>query len=251
MPRVVRAVGPPLGTAVVYDKQRGRTAWLAPQGAFIDMKTLTAFVSDLHLGKSTSFRRAGLSVPEGSDWETLSRLETVLHDYAPKKLVILGDLVHDADALSASLLERMVALRLRHAHVDWWLTIGNHDRKAACALKNSWAQALQMQLGDQYRDDAEGLQGVHEPPTDRARDRDGLSEAQVWQISGHLHPVILLNGKGRQRLRLRCFAYRDGQWVLPAFGAFTGGLRVALKDYDAIYPLAEDRVFGLHRPLSE
>src|SRR6202012_4536751 len=42
-------------------------------------------------------------------------------------------------------------------------------------------------------------------------------------LAGHVHPVVRLNGPGRDSLRTPCFVVRERQIVLPAFGEFTGG----------------------------
>ena len=45
------------------------------------------------------------------------------------------------------------------------------------------------------------------------------------EVSGHLHPVARIAHRGRAVSR-RCFAADTTRLVLPAFGAFTGGLNV-------------------------
>lgn len=241
----------------VEDSVLKRDAWLTPQGALFDITSQTAFVSDLHLGKSTSFRKAGLGVPEGSDEETLSRLAEVLDQLGPRRLVILGDLVHDAESITMSLRDRLCALRARNATTDWHLVMGNHDRKAVTALQSDWADRLDLQLfADQWQE-VSGLIGRHAPTVDTDGStplaaqcpRSHLALSRDWSIAGHLHPAVFVRGAGRQRLRLRCFAYRSGQWLLPAFGAFTGGLLLDPSVYHAIFPVAGDQVFCL-KPFS-
>ncbi|MBM3374652.1 MAG: ligase-associated DNA damage response endonuclease PdeM [Betaproteobacteria bacterium] len=219
--------------------------WLTPQGALIDAVSQTAFVSDLHLGKSTSFRRAGLGVPEGSDQETLMHLSAVLGQYRPRCLVVLGDLVHDVQSLTPRLQEQLAALRSQHSDMPWHLVMGNHDRKASEALRAHWAPLLRLTVFQDHWQEVPGFLGVHSPQ-DLTDARGGTDLPQrVWLIAGHLHPSVLVAGGARQRLRLRCFAYRAGQWLLPAFGAFTGSFRLQPKDYDAVYPVADGRVFCL------
>ena len=74
----------------------------------------------------------------------------------------------------------------------------------------------------------------------------------VFVLAGHLHPVCHLSGPARDAMRLPCFVSEPGQGILPAFGAFTGGLNVldpAIADLFAAPPLAaalgRDRVHAL------
>jgi metallophosphoesterase superfamily enzyme len=56
------------------------------------------------------------------------------------------------------------------------------------------------------------------------------------EIAGHLHPVARINGRAGS-LRRRCFLSNGQRCVMPAFGAFTGGLNV--RD-EAFLPLFKD-----------
>ena len=46
------------------------------------------------------------------------------------------------------------------------------------------------------------------------------------EMSGHFHPKLRINHRGRQVSR-RCFVATDRKLILPAFGALTGGLDVS------------------------
>ena len=74
-----------------------------------------AMVADLHLGKTQTFRHHGLAVPEGSDDETLEKLQAVLLSWPLHQLVILGDLIHHQVAVDGEgrLLEKLKGLRRR------------------------------------------------------------------------------------------------------------------------------------------
>jgi uncharacterized protein len=234
------------GVQSLQDAARQKHLWLTPEGALIDAISQTAFISDLHLGKSTSFRRAGLGVPEGSDQDTLTRLSLVFERYGPRCLVVLGDLVHDAQSLTPRLRDQIAALRERYSDMAWSLVMGNHDQKASAALRDDWAPRLSLTIFEDRWQEVPGFVGVHSPQDlgNSPTDTSGPGQT-VWAIAGHLHPAVLVTGSARQHLRLPCFAYRAGQWLLPAFGAFTGRLRLDPKVYDAVYPVADGRVFCL------
>jgi len=73
------------------------------------------------------------------------------------------------------------------------------------------------------------------------------------EVSGHYHPKASLRVRGR-RIARKCFVAGADRIVLPAFGAFTGGLDVfheafaPLFDADACVILTGSRVAAL--PLS-
>jgi metallophosphoesterase superfamily enzyme len=50
-----------------------------------------------------------------------------------------------------------------------------------------------------------------------------------------LHPVARVATRAR-RLRRRCFVSDGARCVLPAFGAFTGGLDVFDEAFSALFP---------------
>ncbi len=52
-----------------------------------------------------------------------------------------------------------------------------------------------------------------------------LPTGAAGEIAGHLHPVARIAHRGRAVSR-RCFAADATRMVMPAFGAFTGGLNV-------------------------
>jgi metallophosphoesterase superfamily enzyme len=66
---------------------------------------------------------------------------------------------------------------------------------------------------------------------------DAAGETEVYALTGHLHPVVCMYGRGRDRLTLPVFWFRQNYAVLPAFGSFTGGYR--------IYPYQDDRVYAV------
>ncbi|MGA1254087.1 MAG: ligase-associated DNA damage response endonuclease PdeM, partial [Burkholderiaceae bacterium] len=226
----------------------GQALWLAPQGAYIHPQTRTAFISDLHLGKSASFRQAGLAVPEGSDAETLSRLATLLSNYTIQTLVILGDLIHDAASLTDSLFSRLARLRSEACATDWHLVLGNHDQKAGSRLEADWADRLGVRVfGDRWEQGI-GLVGLHIPEPSSEPSRVAAWHGD-WQIAGHLHPSVVIRAGAGQRLRLPCFVYHEGRWLLPAFGEFTGSMPITARAYAGIFPVADGEVFTL-KPLS-
>ncbi|MBT8338344.1 MAG: ligase-associated DNA damage response endonuclease PdeM [Gemmatimonadetes bacterium] len=196
---------------------------LDARGGVVDSKRRVGFVSDLHLGKTTHFRRRGLAVPEGDERRDLGRLAAFVRAHELDRLVVLGDLVHTASGLVDEVEERFAAWIDDHPGLAVRLVLGNHDRGAG-ALPRAWRVDI---VDGPIVDGALTL--CHEPP-DRGIDTAGLT------LAGHLHPTVTLGSSGRgARLRARCFWYRRGVLVLPAFGTFTGGHRIRARAGDRLF----------------
>lgn len=156
-------------------------------------------VSDLHLGKSERLaRRGGALLPPYETRETLSRLDAVIEATQPETVICLGDSFDDLTAAhSLPETERLWLLRLM-AGRNWVWIEGNHD-------------AGPVEIGGSHR--AEFTLG---PLTFRH-----IADAtQSGEVSGHFHPKLRLGGQSRP-----CFLLDSNRLILPAFGAYTGGLR--------------------------
>ena len=171
-------------------------------------------VADLHLEKGSSFARRGTLLPPYDTTETLSRLARLIAHYAPRVVITLGDNFHDRGGharLSATDHASLTALQRGR---DWiWIT-GNHDPDPAEGVGGSFGATLSFGK----------LQFRHEPTRD----------APGGEIAGHLHPVAHIVQRGRAVSR-RCFATDGRALVMPAFGAYTGGLNVRDRAFAAVF----------------
>src|SRR4051795_393615 len=160
-------------------------------------------VSDLHLEKGSSFAARGVLLPPYDTVATLSRLAAVIARHDPRMVIALGDSFHDRDAherLSAPDREALSAMQVRR---DWIWISGNHD------------PALPSDLGGVVASEvAIGPIAFRHEPTGSA-----------GEIAGHLHPKARVSARGRSMER-RCFACDGTRAVMPAFGAYTGGLNI-------------------------
>jgi DNA ligase-associated metallophosphoesterase len=160
-------------------------------------------VSDLHLEKGSSYARRGVLLPPYDTVATLSRLAAVIARHDPRMVIALGDSFHDRDAherLSPSDRDALIALQARR---DWIWISGNHD------------PALPSDLGGTVANEvAIGAIIFRHEPTGAA-----------GEIAGHLHPKARVATRGRSMER-RCFASDGERAVMPAFGAYTGGLSI-------------------------
>ncbi|HRE61797.1 MAG TPA: ligase-associated DNA damage response endonuclease PdeM [Micropepsaceae bacterium] len=182
----------------------------------------TLIASDLHLEKGSAFAARGTLLPPYDSIATLARLADVMARLSPAHVILAGDTFHDGKALSrmtaeaADRLEKLVASGPRFTFIA-----GNHDPEAAY-----FAAAA---VTDEWRE--EHIIIRHEPHF----------MAALGEIAGHLHPVASIDVRGR-RLRRRCFVCDGTRLLLPAFGAYAGGLDVFDDGFAGIFPDGFDAV---------
>jgi uncharacterized protein len=160
-------------------------------------------VSDLHLEKGSSFAARGVLLPPYDTAATLGRLGAVIARHDPRTVIALGDSFHDRDAhgrLSTPDREAIAALQVRR---DWLWIAGNHDPALPDDLGGTVAS--EVAVGE--------IVFRHEPT------------GAVGEIAGHLHPKARVATRGRAVER-RCFASDGERMVMPAFGAYAGGLSI-------------------------
>jgi len=160
-------------------------------------------VSDLHLEKGSSYATRGVLLPPYDTIATLGRLGAVIARHDPRTVIALGDSFHDRaahDRMSPPNREVLGALQLRR---DWIWISGNHDPELPSDLGGT--VAAEVAIGPiTFRHEPTGAQG---------------------EIAGHLHPKARVSARGRAVER-RCFASDGARAVMPAFGAYTGGLNI-------------------------
>jgi DNA ligase-associated metallophosphoesterase len=160
-------------------------------------------VADLHLEKASWYAKLGQFLPPYDSQETLSALTAIVDRTGVKRLYCLGDSFHDkfgCDRLPEAARAMLLALTGR---LDWTWILGNHDPGFADHCGGTLRQEAQV----------DGLILRHE--ADPAETRP--------ELSGHYHPKLRLQLKGKQVSR-RCFVASGTKLIFPAFGALTGGL---------------------------
>ena len=70
---------------------------------------------------------------------------------------------------------------------------------------------------------------------------DKIPEGQ-YNLAGHIHPGVRLNGKGKQSMFLPCYYFGLHNGILPAFGQFTGFCRITPKPADQIFVIVDDKI---------
>ncbi len=201
---------------------------LADRALFIpSLRTLV--VADLHWGKAASFRALGVPVPHGTTRAGLDRLDVLLTQTGAAELLILGDLFHARTSMPPGTIDTLE--RWRQARHDLAITLvrGNHDYRAGDPPASLDIRCVDAPL-------IVGPFALHHHPTD---------DPAGYVLAGHVHPVVQLRGRARQRLTLPCFAFGTRGGLLPAFGEFTGGGVIDQRDYARTFVIADDAVLPL------
>lgn len=186
--------------------------WLPAHGTLV--------ASDLHLEKGSAFAARGQMLPPYDSPATLARLEAEIEDLAPTTVVLLGDSFHDSQAVARMEAAQLARLDALAAGRDWVWLEGNHDLDAlAGSLDRLPGRVVEtMTLG--------GLFLIHEPQ----------AHCQPGEVAGHLHPAARVAAYGRS-VRRPCFVTDGRRLILPAFGAFTGGLDVTDAAFAGLFPV--------------
>jgi DNA ligase-associated metallophosphoesterase len=186
-------------------------------GALFWSEQHTLIVADLHLEKASSYAAGGQLLPPYDTPETLANLASVMRRLVARRVICLGDSFHDSDAPARLPPSQCAFLANLTRGTEWIWIAGNHD------------PAPPADLGGRVM--SELCAG---PLTFRhiARPR-----AAPGEISGHFHPMARVRSYGRNVMR-PCFVADAARVILPAFGAFTGGLDVCDPAFPPLF--AED-----------
>lgn len=187
----------------------------------------TLIVADLHLEKGTALAaRSGQLIPPYDTAATLARLASVCAAYQPARVIALGDSFHDPGAIDRLGEADRARLTALVAATDWIWVEGNHDP----APYGPWGGTVEsvVTLG---------------PLTFRHEAVPGA----IGEVSGHFHPKTAVRVRDK-RVGARCFAHDTERLILPAFGAYTGGLDLLSPDLERLFgPALEATMIGRER----
>jgi DNA ligase-associated metallophosphoesterase len=208
----------------------GDRLMLDPAGALFWPATGLLAVSDLHLEKGTAFARKGMLLPPWDTHATLDRLTLLLRRWQPRIVVALGDSFHDVDGaarLPHAELRRLNAMTEAHRFI--WVQ-GNHDPRPPAGVGGEWVECF----------DTRPIVFRHQ----------AIAVAEPGEIVGHLHPKAAIPARGGTVSR-PCFVADSRRLMMPAFGAYTGGLDVRDRAIARLFPrggrvflLGRDRLFS-------
>ncbi len=193
----------------------GHKLLLDPLGGAWWPEADTLIVADLHFEKGTAAARRGQLVPPWDTQATLDRLTLLLRRYHPGTVVALGDSFHDVHGPGR--MAATDALRLRtmaEAHRFVWV-LGNHDPTPPAGLPG-----LAVDTWEQH-----GLVFRHQ----------AQQGAAPGELCGHHHPKASVETRAG-RVTRACFVADQRRLMLPALGAYTGGLDVASHAIARLFP---------------
>jgi uncharacterized protein len=207
-----------------------RTAVLDLTGAMYLPDDGVLLVADLHFEKGSSFALRGMMLPPYDTRETLKALTRAVARFNPRAVIALGDSFHDIGGpgrLGEE--ERATLAGVQHGREWIWVT-GNHDH------------SLPDSIGGEVVEDM-----VFGPFTLRHEPQKGAGS----EIAGHLHPVgkVVMRGRATRR---RCFVTDGARCIMPALGAYAGGLNACDPAFEPFFPdgftahlIGTERIFAI------
>jgi DNA ligase-associated metallophosphoesterase len=196
----------------------GASFVMDPAGALYWPEERLLAVADLHFEKGSSYAARRVFLPPYDTAATLMRLLELICLYEPKRIVALGDSFHDAAASTRLTAQDRARIRSLQTGRDWIWIAGNHDPAAPSALD-----------GDVMDEYAVGTICFRHAPQEAA---------SAGEIAGHLHPVARVGGLGGT-VRRRCFVSDGTRCILPAFGAYAGGLNLRDEAFGFLFREAD------------
>jgi hypothetical protein len=187
-----------------------------PSGALWWPAVATLIVADLHFEKGSSYATRGVLLPPYDTRTTLARLAAAIGPRV-RRVICLGDSFHDGDGPERLSQDDSAALRTLVEKHDWIWIAANHD------------PVLPAMIG--------GRTIVGELRLDGLVLRHQAESEATGEVSGHYHPKSHIDVRGR-RLSGACFIHDERRIVLPAFGAYTGGLHIESEAICAHFPAA-------------
>lgn len=201
---------------------------LLPEGAIFVPDRNALLLADLHLGKAAHFRRNGIPLPPQADEANWFILSGLLDRYPDTEVLFLGDLFHSSYNTDW---DNMSELTGHYPGHRFMLIKGNHDI-----------------LSDNAYEEA-GLHVALEPfpfGPFLLTHHPMESVPEGWyNLAGHLHPGVVLKGKGRQRIRVSCFYFDKQNGILPAFGQFKGRFLLSPDKESHVFAITGDTVIDV------
>ncbi len=199
--------------------------WLSPNKSIFWEAQKILILSDIHLGKTNHFRKAGIPIPNAIGKNDLHKLTQDIQYYKPTQVIIVGDMFHSIANQEHDAVSKWLA---NYAHITFTLVQGNHD-----ILAREWyaTHHIQMVRGLMLINE---FAFVHEP--------NQASSQALFTFSGHIHPGITIKGKGKQSLRFPCFYIEPTYCILPAYGSFTGLATITPSKAAQVYAIAEHHI---------
>ena len=208
----------------------GHDLLLDPLGAVVWPAERLLVVADLHLEKGTAAAVGGSLLPPWDTALTLDRVAKLIAKHRPLTVVALGDSFHDRYGFSRMAPADAARLLAWAEAIDFVWVLGNHDPTPAPGLAG-----LSTQCWSHH-----GLDFCHQ----------ARASHSGRELVGHHHPKASIPTRAGHVTR-PCFVADDHRLMLPAMGAFTGGLDVTSPAIARLFPrggraflLGQNRLFA-------
>ncbi|MFY0601225.1 MAG: ligase-associated DNA damage response endonuclease PdeM [Cyclobacteriaceae bacterium] len=202
----------------------GQTLILHPLKSIYWKEQEALIISDLHLGKAAHFRKSGIPIPAEIHYHDFRNMNVLVSKYSPKTIIFLGDLFHsDYNEEWTDFIQWIET----QGKVRIVLVRGNHD-----VLDDSLYQLPNFEVMESWN--LSPFLFTHE-----------TVDSDEYNISGHVHPAIRLQGSARQGVTLPCFYFDERSALMPSFGNFTGGYKIKPAKSSRIFAVAEDNIIAL------
>ncbi len=218
---------------------RNQHLTLLPQRALFWEEKKYLLLSDLHLGKAGHFRKNGSPIPAAVHWKDLVVLGTLVETYRPEKVVLLGDLFHSA--LNNEWLD-FASWMEQYAPLPFVLVKGNHDMLPDAAYDLPQLEVIAEEWP------VEPFLFTHKPLIEPKNQRGGwkfpeynIEADSLYNLAGHIHPGTTVRLGLGQSERMPCFFFGPNIGLLPAFGQFTGCVRMNVTPQDQVYGIVGER----------
>lgn len=192
----------------------GRTMIADQSGALYWPSEDALIIADMHLEKGSHFATKGQMLPPYDTRATLLALAGAIDKYDAENVIALGDSFHDKDGPARMSPEDREILAILQEDCDWYWVTGNHDPELPASIGG--ALLNELIIG--------GITLRHEP----------LPGPVTHEIAGHMHPAARVSIYGHT-LRRPCFIGNGRRLILPAFGAYTGGLNVLDDAFEPLF----------------
>lgn len=192
---------------------------LLPEKALYKEDEQLLIIADVHLGKASHFRKEGFNVTQQAQMGDYANLHNLFTKIKPAKVYFLGDLFHSKINSDWNYFTELIS---DFEEISFTLIKGNHD-----IIDEQLFRELNIAIVEEILEEQDFVYS-HMPVS---------SPDDKVNIVGHIHPGILLSGKGKQSVKLPCYHLCGNTFLLPAFGKLTGLYLIDCK--------ANDRVFGV------
>lgn len=193
----------------------------------------TLIIADLHIGKTGHFRKEGIGIPAAVYKDDLHRLLSQILFFKAERLIIVGDLSHSVANREIDLFRKW---RKDFSSLEVHLTKGNHD-----ILDNKWYEEADIMV---HNTPLPLFPFVFAHDIEQAEE---LTQTDHYLFAGHIHPSVVVRGKGKQSLKMPCFYFTKTHCILPAFSRFTGSYQVRPSTGEEVFGIIENEVLSLQK----